>query len=153
MPHVQQTTPAGVQADVGACVAHLRAAGCGGIFTVGFCFGGRHSWLAAASGHELAGAVGFYGRPSPGNDGSPGPIQRAGEIAAPILALQAGDDPGIPVEDSQAFEEALTAAGVEHEVVIYDGAPHSFFDRKYEEFAVDSEDAWNRVLTFVERYS
>ena len=153
MPHVQQTTPAGVQADAGACVAHLRAAGCGRIFTVGFCFGGRHSWLAAASGHELAGAVGFYGRPGPGNDGSPGPIQRAGEMAAPILALQAGDDPGIPVEDSQAFDEALTAAGVEHEVVIYDGAPHSFFDRKYEEFAADSEDAWNRVLTFVERYS
>ena len=41
MPHVQQTTPDGVQADVAACVAHLRAAGCEAIFTVGFCFGGR----------------------------------------------------------------------------------------------------------------
>jgi len=37
--------------------------------------------------------------------------------------------------------------------VIYDGAPHSFFDRKYEEFAADSEDAWNRVLAFIERYA
>src|SRR6188768_1947330 len=144
MPHVQQTTPAGVQADVAACVARLRAAGCGRIFTVGFCFGGRNSWLAATSGHELSGAIGFYGRPGPANDGSPGPIQRAAEMTAPILALQGGDDPGIPVEDSHAFDEALTAAGVEHEVVVYDGAPHSFFDRKYEEFAADSEDAWNR---------
>jgi carboxymethylenebutenolidase len=42
---------------------------------------------------------------------------------------------------------------VEHEVVIYDGAPHSFFDRKQEEFADDSEDAWNRVLAFLERHS
>jgi carboxymethylenebutenolidase len=153
MPHVQQTTPDGVQADVAASVAHLRAADCQAVFTVGFCFGGRNSWLAAASGHGLAGAIGFYGRPGPGNDGSPGPIQRAGQMTAPILALQGGDDPGIPVEDSQAFERALSEAGVEHEVVIYDGAPHSFFDRKYEEFASDSEDAWGRVLAFLARYA
>ncbi len=153
MPHVQQTTPDSVQADVGACVEYLRESGCEAIFTVGFCFGGRNAWLSAASGHGLAGAIGFYGRPGPGNDGSPGPAQRASEMTAPILALQGGDDPGIPAEDSQAFDQALAAAGVEHEVVIYPGAPHSFFDRKYEEFAADSEDAWNRVLAFVERYA
>jgi carboxymethylenebutenolidase len=154
MPHVEQTTPEGVQADVAACVAHLRAAGREAIFTVGFCFGGRNSWLAAASGHRLAGAVGFYGRPGEGRpSGTPGPIQRVGEIAAPILALQGGDDPGIPIEDSKAFDDALDAVGVDHEVVIYDGAPHSFFDRKHDEFAADSEDAWNRVLAFIERYS
>ena len=153
MPHVQQTTPAGVQADVAACVEHLRARGATSVFTVGFCFGGRNSWLASAAGHGLAGAVGFYGRPGPGNDGSAGPTQRAGEMAAPILALQGGDDPGIPVEDSQAFDRALSGAGVEHEVVIYDGAPHSFFDRKHEAFAADSEDAWNRVLAFLARYA
>ena len=153
MPHVQQTTPEGVQADVAACVAHLRENGCEAIFTVGFCFGGRNSWLSAASGHGLAGAIGFYGRPGPGNDGSPGPKQRAAEMTAPILALQGGDDPGIPPEESQAFDDALTAAGVEHEVVVYPRAPHSFFDRKYEDFAADSEEAWNRVLAFLERYA
>ncbi len=153
MPHVQQTTPEGVQADVGACVEHLRTAGCATVFTVGFCFGGRNSWLAAASSHGLAGAIGFYGRPGAGNDGSPGPIQRAAELGAPILALQGGDDPGIPMEDSRAFDEALNAAGLDHEVVIYDGAPHSFFDRKHEEFAEASENAWSRVLAFLERYS
>ena len=153
MPHVQQTTQAGVQADVAACVAHVRKMGCEAIFTVGFCFGGRNSWLAAGSGHGLAGAIGFYGRPGPGSDGSPGPIQRASDIAAPILALQGGDDPGIPVEDSRAFDDALDEAGIEHEVVVYPGAPHSFFDRKYEEFAAESEDAWDRVLAFVARYS
>src|SRR6476619_33230 len=153
MPHVQQTTPSGVQADVGACVAHLRTAGCGSVFTVGFCFGGRNSWLAAASVHDLNGAIGFYGRPGPANDGSPGPTQRAAEMACPILALQGGDDAAIPAEDSRDFDDALTAAGVAHEVVIYDGAPHSFFDRKHEEFAAASEDAWNRVLAFVADYS
>ncbi len=64
-----------------------------------------------------------------------------------------GDDPAIPVAEAEAFGAALDAAGVEHEVVIYPGAPHSFFDRKYEEFAADSEDAWNRVLAFLERHS
>ena len=151
MPHVEQTTQEGVQADVAACVAYLRAAECESIFAVGFCFGGRNSWLAAASGHDLAGAIGFYGRPGEGRpSGTPGPIQRAAEIAAPILALQGGDDPGIPVEDSRAFDEALDAAGVGHDVVIYPGAPHSFFDRKQEQFADESEDAWNRVLAFID---
>jgi carboxymethylenebutenolidase len=153
MPHVEQTTEDGVQADTRAAAEWLRAGGSSRVFTVGFCFGGRRSWLAAASGHGLAGAIGFYGRPGPGQDGSPGPTQRAGELAAPILALMGGNDPSIPVEDAEAFDRALDEAGVEHEVVIYPGAPHSFFDRKHEEFAEASADAWSRVLAFVDRYS
>src|SRR5919201_1697472 len=149
--HVAQTTPEGIQADVRAAVEHLRPTS-QAIFTVGFCFGGRHSWLAAAGGHRLAGAVGFYGRPGLGTDGSPGPIQRAGEFAAPILALQAGDDRNITAADNEAFKQALAAAGVEHELVTYEGAPHSFFDRRHEEFAEASEGAWNRVLEFIERH-
>jgi carboxymethylenebutenolidase len=152
MPHVEQTTPDGVQADVGAAVAELRSRGVSKVFTVGFCFGGRNSWLAAAGGHGLAGAVGFYGRPGEGRDGSPGPAQRAAEIDAPILALQAGADQNITAEDNAAFEAALNVVGVEHELVTYDGAPHSFFDRKQEEFAEASEDAWRRVLAFTERH-
>ncbi len=64
-----------------------------------------------------------------------------------------GADQGIPREDAERFDAALDAAGVEHEVVIYDGAPHSFFDRKQEDFAEASEDAWRRTLEFVKRYS
>lgn len=157
MPHVQQTTPDGIRRDVAAALTHLHAGDDAprATFTVGFCFGGRHSWLAAAGGHGLAGAIGFYGRPGPGHtrdDGSPGPTQRVSEMQAPILALMGGDDPGIPAEDVTAFDEALDAAGVEHEVVVYPGAPHSFFDRKYEEFAAASKDAWGRVLEFIERH-
>ncbi len=151
MDHVAQTTTEGVQADVGAAVEHLRSSSTA-IFTVGFCFGGRHSWLAAASGHDLAGAIGFYGRPGLGKDGSPGPAQRAVEIEAPILGLMGGADQGISADDVAEFEQALTAAGVEHELVTYDGAPHSFFDRRFEEHAHASADAWDRVLAFVERH-
>jgi carboxymethylenebutenolidase len=152
MPHVQQTTSDGIQADVGACVARLREAGCEMIFTLGFCLGGRNSWLAAASGHALAGAMGFYGSSREGRDGSPGPTQRAAEMTCPILALQAGADQNITAEDNAAFDAALTEAGIEHEIVTYPGAPHSFFDRKQAEFAEESEDAWSRVLAFVEHH-
>jgi carboxymethylenebutenolidase len=150
--HVAQTRQAGIQADVGAGVAYLRGRGVATVFTVGFCFGGRNSWLAATGGHGLAGAAGFYGSLGERN-GEPGPIDRASEMACPILALQAGEDQNITAEQNQAFAEALAAAGVEHELVTYADAPHSFFDRKFDEYADASEDAWNRILEFVERYS
>jgi carboxymethylenebutenolidase len=153
MPHVDETTAAGIQADVAACIAHLRDHGCRSIFTVGFCFGGRNSWLSAAAGYGLAGAIGFYGRPGEGRDGTAGPAQRAAELQAPILALQAGADANITAADNAAFEQALREAGIEYELVTYDGAPHSFFDRKQEEFAAASEDAWARVLAFIETHS
>jgi carboxymethylenebutenolidase len=153
MEHVRQVQPQQVQADVAACVEWLRAEGPTTIFTVGFCFGGRNSWLSAAGGHGLAGAVGFYGGSREGADGSPGPTRRAAEIACPILALQAGDDANISAEDNAAFEAALQAAGVEHELVTYAGAPHSFFDRKQEEFADASDDAWARVVAFIGAHS
>jgi carboxymethylenebutenolidase len=156
MPHVQETTSESVQRDAAAAIAWLRSpdgGSCRRAFSLGFCFGGRGSWLAAASGHDLEGAIGFYGRPGVGRDGSPGPTQRAAEIACPILALQAGADQNISSEDNAAFDTALTAAGVEHEVVVYPDAPHSFFDRKQEDFASESEDAWNRVLAFLARHA
>ncbi len=149
MPHVQAVKPSEIQADVAAAVAWLREQGAKRVFTVGFCMGGRHSWLSAAGGHGLAGAAGFYGRTREGADGSPGPIERAPEMDCPILALQAGDDQNITAEDNAAFEEALSAAGVAHELVTYPGAPHSFFDRKQEDFQDASDDAWARVMAFV----
>jgi carboxymethylenebutenolidase len=149
--HVAETTAEGIQADVRAAVEHLRSedGSASAIFTVGFCFGGRHSWLAAAAGHGLAGAIGFYGRPGEGGDGAPGPTQRASELEAPILGLMGGADEAISASDVAAFEQALAAAGVQHELVTYPGAPHSFFDRRYEQHAEASEDAWRRVLDFI----
>jgi carboxymethylenebutenolidase len=151
-PHTDKTTDDGVQADAHASVAHLRSRGVEKVFSVGFCFGGRASWIGAASNHGLAGAIGFYGAPTR-RRGGPSPVERAAEIAAPILALQAGDDPNITAEDNAAFDRALTRYGVEHEIVTYDGAPHSFFDRKQEEFAEASDDAWRRTLAFIDAHA
>jgi carboxymethylenebutenolidase len=151
-PHVEAVTPEQIQADVAAAVEQLRSLGVQSVFTVGFCMGGRQSWLAAAAGHGLAGAVGFYGRPGAAADGSPGPEQLVSKLEAPLLALQAGADQNITADDNEAFEQSLSDAGVEHELVVYEGAPHSFFDRKQDEFAGASEDAWNRTLEFIERH-
>lgn len=155
MEHFGRLTPEEVAADVAAAVAWLRSPAGGSrsvIFTVGFCFGGRSSWLAAAGDHGLAGAVGFYGGPGERN-GAPGPTELADQITAPILALQAGADEHITPEMNAAFEAALTAAGVEHEIVVVPGAPHSFFDRHHEEFQAASDDAWRRVLSFIDAHS
>jgi carboxymethylenebutenolidase len=151
-PHVDQTTDVGIQADTHAAVEELRRRGARPVFTVGFCFGGRASWIAAASGHGLAGAVGFYGSPTR-ERGGPSAVARSPEMTCPVLALQAGADANITAGDNAAFDAALTTAGVEHEIVTYPGAPHSFFDRKQEEFADASADAWQRVLDFITAHS
>jgi carboxymethylenebutenolidase len=74
-------------------------------------------------------------------------------MTCPILALMGGDDPGIPADVIEEYRRALEAAGVDNEVVTYDGAPHSFFDRQQEAFADESADAWRRTLAFIERLS
>lgn len=153
MEHVRQTKAEQIVDDVAAAVAYLRSpegGACSSVFTIGFCFGGSNSWLQAAGGHGLAGAIGFYGRPGPSfADSSRGPIDRAPEMKAPILALMGGDDPGIPQADVDAYRTALDAAGVQNEIIVYEGAPHSFFDRMQEQYADQSKDAWDRVLAFI----
>ncbi len=152
MPHVQQTQQPQIRDDVAAAIAQLRSGAHPpkAIFTVGFCFGGANSFHQASNNLGMAGVIGFYGNPirrrSPD---SPAPIERIAEVSCPILGLFGGADQGIPTEDVNRYDEALTQAGVEHAFTIYPGAPHSFFDRKYEEFAKESEDAWNRTLAFI----
>ena len=149
-PHVHATTFAGIRDDVTAAVSHLKADRPDrAVFTVGFCFGGSSSWHQAANGLGLSGAVGFYGKPRRPEETS-GAIDRVAGMACPILALMGGDDPSIPLDQVEEFRAALAGANVPYEVVIYPGAPHSFFDRHYEEFVDDSADAWRRVLEFID---
>jgi len=70
-------------------------------------------------------------------------------MSGPLLGLFGGEDPAIPVSLVERFDAALSEAGVEHEIKVYPGAPHSFFDRKYDEFAEACEDSWRRVLAFL----
>src|SRR5206468_6437788 len=145
MTHVKQTTPDGVAADVAAGLAHLRSPAGGGAsstFTVGFCFGGSLSWRQSAAQPGLAGAIGFYGRPANERNAIP-------QMRAPLLLLIAGDDWATPRDEFEKFGQELTEANVPHEMVVYEGAPHSFFDRGFEQHRAASDDAWRQMLDFI----
>jgi carboxymethylenebutenolidase len=111
------------------------------VFTVGFCFGGAQSWRQSAAGHGLAGCIGFYGVPARVRDMIP-------QMEAPLLLLVAGAD-FTPQEEFQKFDAELTEAGVPHRMVIYEGAPHSFFDRTFAEHEAACTDSWRQILDFV----
>ncbi len=151
-PHVAATTIEGVQADLAAARAALaERTGAGQFASVGFCFGGGHSfWAGANESLGLDAVVGFYGalnakdRPN-----RPNLVADSDQIKRPLLGLFGGEDPNIPPADIAAFDAGLERAGVDHEIVTYPGAPHSFFDKKQEEFAAASTDAWTRVLDFL----
>jgi carboxymethylenebutenolidase len=151
MPHVMKTTPAQIQDDIAAAIETLRErTGVSAAVTVGFCFGGLQSFLAAMSDDlDLAGAVGFYAGLDTSRWGITSPVDRAAEIRCPVLGLFGEADQGVPVELVHAFERNLAEAGIDHHIEIYPGAPHSFFDRKYEDYAHACEDAWRRVLEFL----
>lgn len=152
-PHYERTTWAGLSADIRAAAADSRSADGGAVrslFAVGFCFGGMLAFVSPTLGLDLAGAIGFYGRPTdPDPSGAPVPVDVAGAIASPILGLFGGADAGIPPEAIAAFDTVLATAGVDHRLVTYPGAPHSFFDRKAADFAEASGAAWTEVLEFV----
>ncbi len=148
--HVARTKADQIMLDTAAALDRLKQAGATTLFTVGFCFGGSNSWLQAANGLGLAGAIGFYGRPvGPTRDGSPAPIERVDEYTAPLLGLFGGADAGIPQSAVDAFDQALTAAGKPHAFTTYPGAPHSFFDRRFAEHREACKDAWERMLGFI----
>lgn len=152
-PHVRSLRSKDAAADVGAAVAYLRSTAGGDgqrIFTLGFCIGGRISFLQAGEGYQLAGVIGFYGWPvGEHRSGLPAPAASAPRFGCPVLALYGGDDQGIPTEAVDEFDRALAEAGVPHESIVYGGAPHSFFDKRQEEYASQSADAWERVLEFM----
>jgi carboxymethylenebutenolidase len=144
--HIPQTTPAGVDADITAAVEYLRSRTAADlpVVTVGFCFGGSHSWRQSGGTLDLAGCAGFYGRPSIVGDA-------AATAHLPTVMLIAGADAATPVGEQLALAETMRSAGAEVDAVVYDGAPHSFFDRAFGEWADACRDAWEHVLALTDR--
>jgi carboxymethylenebutenolidase len=152
LPHRQQVALERALEDVSAAIAELRRrTGAGPVVTVGFCFGGSMSFVAGASPNldDLAGVVGFYGVLDRSRFDGRGVLTQAAEIRVPVLGLFGGADEAIPAEQIEEFESELSAAGVDQEIHVYPGAPHSFFDKKQDEYAQESEDAWRRILGFL----
>ena len=151
--HVKQMTDEGTSADIAAAIEHVRSEPGGGaerLFTVGFCMGGRISFAQAAERDELSGVIGFYGSPTGrGPDDPRAPIALVPSFRCPVLGLFGGADDGIPAEELDRFRRSMDEAGLPNEIVVYPGAPHSFFDRTSERHREACEDAWRRMLTFV----
>ena len=146
--HVPQATAEGVDADTAAAAAYLRSRTDETlpVVTVGFCFGGSHAWRQSAGTLDIAGSAGFYGRPVLVGDA-------ADSAAKPVVMLIAGGDVVTPVEEQRALAERMRAAGADVDAVVYDGAPHSFFDRSFGEWAEACDDAWRHVLALTDRVS
>lgn len=154
MPHVEATTWAGISADIAAAVATLEADGRASRFTVGFCMGGRMSFLASTLGLGLAGVIGFYGTlEGPWRNDAPAPLDRLDDVGSPVLGLFGGADRGISADAVARFEQGLDEHGVDHRIVTYPDAPHGFFDRKATEFASESASAWREVVDFIEAHT
>ena len=139
-------------ADVAAAIAHLRATADGPVFTMGFCLGGSVSLLAGVQQAEVAGVIAFYAW-----TGGRGPLVAlpdsfVTDIRCPVLGLFGEDDTAVPVEVPRAFERHLAEAGVPHDIVIYPGQGHGFFEEDEMGEAgheAAATDAWRRVLAFL----
>jgi carboxymethylenebutenolidase len=150
-PHREQVKLELAAQDSSAAIAELRRrTGAESVVSVGFCFGGSMSFVFGANPDlDLIGVIGLYGVLDPSRFDGHGVLTQARNIRRPVLGLFGGADQAIPADQVEEFEAALTEAGVEHEIHVYPGAPHSFFDRKQDEFAEESEDAWRRILGFL----
>ena len=112
---------------------------------VGWCMGGGLSLSAAAENGVIGAAVCFYGRPLDESD--------TARLQAPVLGLFAGEDHGIPVADVRAFEGELERHGVPHQIHVYEGAHHAFFnDTRPVYYPEAATDAWRRTLAWFDRY-
>jgi len=141
---IGQLTPEMFVNDARAAAAHVRSLNGGPTFTVGFCMGGSHSWRMSDTDIGFAGCIGFYGRP-------PMIADVEDQFRKPLLLLVGGNDQATPVADFEALDARLTERGLDHEMYVYEGAPHSFFDRAFAEWKPACDDAWLRILAFTDR--
>lgn len=151
-PHVQQLSLDTFYLDVQAAQARLRepVGQETAIFVVGFCMGGSLTLLSGTNREfGFTGLIPFYAGMSRDIGGKGTALDNAERVAYPVLGLFGGADQGIPESQVRQLDEKLDGAGVEHTIVIYPGAPHSFFDRRATDYAEASADSWQRILNFI----
>lgn len=154
---VARTPDAGALADMDAAVAWAAESGgdAARLGVVGFCRGGRNTWLYAAHNPRVKAAVAWYG-PVTGavSDLQPRtPLDIAGDLHAPLLGLYGGKDTGIRLEDVQAAAAKARAAGQQVEIVVYPESGHGFHaDYRPSYRAEDAADGWQRMLAWFRRW-
>lgn len=87
---------------------------------IGFCFGGTMSLELARAGADLKAVVGFHSGLATARP------EDAANIRGTVLVCIGAEDPLIPPDQRQAFEEEMRAGGVDWTMNLYGGAAHSF---------------------------
>jgi len=141
--------PEQVNADLDAVYTWLEAqpeVDSSRIAIVGFCYGGRTSLVYSLHNPKLAVTVLFYGSP----ETNPEALKA---LPGPVLGIFGGADQSIPVENVNAFDSALTQAGVEHEISIYPDQPHAFVQDMAGIRAGGAQgQAWAQMLQFLKTH-
>jgi carboxymethylenebutenolidase len=146
--------------DVAGAIAHLGTlAVCNGKFaTIGYCSGGRQSFLAACS-LPLSAAVDCYGAfvVGPLPEGFPlkvGPIVHlTKDLSCPLLGLFGADDQYPSAEQVAELEAALKEHGKDYEFHVYDDAGHAFFNVDRPAYRAEAAtDGWLRIWDFFGRH-
>ena len=157
LPLFEGLTDDGILTDVDAAVEHLHAAGFadGAIGIVGFCMGGRVTFLVALE-RALGAAVGFYGGGIVTGAVPAVPAARSTASATSRRrgsACSATTTGSIPVDDVERLREELDGADVPHDVVRYAEAEHGFHcDQRPSYHAEAATDAWARTLAWFEQH-
>lgn len=146
-------------ADADATVAHLRGlpdARVTDLAVLGFCMGGRITYLLAGARPDTWRAAGvFYGGNimEPWGDG-PAPFDRTREIACPVIGFFGNEDTNPSPADVDRIDAELTRHGKAHEFHRYDGAGHAFlnFTNAERHRPGPAKDAWAKMLSFLERH-
>ncbi len=148
---MQRVVDSKAMEDVGAAIAHLKSQSnvkSGSIGVIGFCMGGRLTYLAAAHHNkDVKCAVPFYGGGIP--MGNPSPLSRTGEIKCPMYLFFGAKDQLIPLDQVNQIKAELTAKKVPFQMEIYPEPGHGFFcDDRGGYHEASAKDAWEKTKAF-----
>lgn len=146
--------------DVAAAAALLRRSPSsnGRVGTIGYCSGGRQSFLAACA-LDIDAAVDCYGafvvgRPPASMGVTMEPvIDRAEGISCPVLGLFGADDTHPSPDDVAEIDKRLSSLGKEHEFHTFEGAGHAFFSVDRPAYRVEAANrGWELIWSFFGRH-
>lgn len=144
---VSTTDQADVNADLDSVYAWLKTqpnVDSNRIGIAGFCYGGRVSMLYSLHNGGMAVTVIFYGS----SETDPEILKN---LPGPVLGIFGGADQSIPLEEVNALDKGLEAAGIPHQVTVYDGQPHAFVtDAEGIQTDPAQAEAWDEMLTFLD---
>ncbi|GAA1676816.1 dienelactone hydrolase family protein [Fodinicola feengrottensis] len=147
--------------DVAAAAQHLRSlpSSNGKVGTIGYCSGGRQSFLAATA-VDLQAAVDCYGAfiiRTPAELGFPLQVEpildRAKDLRCPLLGLFGAEDKFPSPEETGELAAELDRLGKPYEFHTYEGATHAFFTTNRPNYHIDAaQQGWQRIWEFFGKY-